>query len=104
MLRNLISKLSKILAAVYLSKKSKLKVVHIYSGLPHLSQFKIPRHFPDKVTFSPDNLFYFSKLKNRHLIVAKGNPTTYPGFLKGNSLTVIISRLFEFIFAKQIFT
>ena len=35
-----------------------------WSGLPHLSWFKIPWHFPDKLTFFPDNFFYFTRLKN----------------------------------------
>ena len=57
-----------------------------HTGLVHLSQFKIP----DIITFSPKNLFYFSRFKKKtHLIVIKGNTTTYPRF---------------FIFAKQTFT
>ena len=48
---------------------------HTVSGLPHLSRLKIPWHFPDKIMFFPDNLFF--KVKKTHLIVIKGNPTTY---------------------------
>ena len=41
------------------------------TGLPHLSRFKIPWHFPDIFAIFPDNLFYFSKLKTR--IIHKNN-------------------------------
>ena len=56
-----------------------------------------PWHFPD-------NLFYFSRLKKYlHVIVIKGNHTTYSGFLKGNSLTVIISKPWVYICQTDIY-
>ena len=62
-------------------------------GLPHLSPFKIPRHFPNKISVFRDNFFYFSICKiNNFLTVIIGNSPTNPVFLKGKSLTVIINR------------
>ena len=54
------------------------------AGLPHLSQFKIPWHFPDKMMFSL-TIYVFFWSKKTLLIVITGNPTTHPGFLKGNN-------------------
>ena len=45
----------------------------------------------------PWQFILFFKVKNTHLVVIKGNPTTYLGFLKDNSLTVIISRPWVYI-------
>ena len=58
-------------------------------------------HFPNKIMFFSDNLFYFSRL-NTYSIVIKGNLTTYTGFLTGSSLTVIISRPWLYIYICQI--
>ena len=78
----------------------------VQTGLPHLSRFKIPWQFPD--TTWQNNIFHwqfilFFKVKKTHLIVIKDNSTTYPGFLKDNSLTVLISTPWVYICQADIY-
>ena len=64
-----------------------------------MSWFKIPW----QNNIFPWQFILFFKVKKTYLIVITGNPTTYSGFLKGNSLTVIISRTWIYIFQADIY-
>ena len=70
--------------------------------LPHLSPFKFPWHFHDKITVFPDNFYYFSIIKKTTSNCYYNSPT-HPGFLKFKNLTVIISRPWVYIFQADIY-
>ena len=58
-----------------------------------VATFEYNQNSPDKITVFPDNFFYFSICeRTTYITVITSNSHTHPGFLKGKSLTVIISR------------
>ena len=69
------------------------------SGLPHLSPFRIPLHFPDKITVFPDNFYsFFNHAKKQLLTVINSNFTQKPRiFERQKFITVIISRTWVYI-------